>query len=114
MPTRLSSAFLTSAASICCAATLFADSGTGLAVPGTRPYHLPDFFFTFCAPGVPFGTLRALTNRAPGASFAQGRPSGPTQQSCSQYWMTVTLNRLLGIVTSLFGFGLRSGQGQPQ
>src|SRR5262245_34235533 len=100
MPTRPSSAFLTSAASICCAATLLAERGTGLALPGTRPYHLVDFFFTFRAPGVPLGTLRAFTNRAAGAPSAQGRPSGPTQQSRSQYWTTVTLNRLLGIAPS--------------
>src|SRR5262245_64080966 len=101
MSARLSSALRTNSASNCCAATLFADSGTAFGLPGTRPYHLPDFFFTFRAPGVPAGTLRDFTNRAPGAPFAQGRPWASIQQSYSQCWTTVTLNRLLAIVSSL-------------
>jgi hypothetical protein len=94
MPALPSSAFFTKSASICWAATLFGDSGTGLAVPGRRPYHLPDFFFTLRAPGVPAGTLRAFTNRAPGAPSAQTLPSKPTQTLCSQYWIMVILKRL--------------------
>src|SRR5262245_16505132 len=97
MPTRPSSAFLTSSARICWAATLFAESGSSFELPGTRPYHFVDFFLIFRAPGVPFATLRAFTNRALGAAVAQGRPSRPTQSSWSQYWITVTLNRLLAI-----------------
>src|SRR5262245_711230 len=114
MPARPSSAFFTGSASSCCAATLLADRGTALGLPGTRPYHLPDFFFTFLAPGVPLGTLRALTKRAPGASFSQGLPSGPTQQSRSQYWTTVTLNRPLAISSSLSLVGGLGRQVQPQ
>src|SRR4051794_26490131 len=109
MPARPNSAFLTKSASSCCAATLFVDRGTALLLPGGRPYHLPDFFLTFFAPGVPLGTLRAFTNRALGAPLSQGRPSGPIQQSCSQYWITVTLNTLL-MSSSLFLVQSRVGQ----
>src|SRR5438105_15876280 len=101
MPARPNSALLTSSASSCCAATLFADSGTGLGLPGTRPYHLLDFFFTFRAPGVPAFTLRDFTNRAPGASLVHGTPWRSIQQSYSQCCTTVTLNRFPAIVSSL-------------
>src|SRR5262245_17007623 len=74
----------------------------GLVLPGTRPYHLLDFFVTFFAPGVPAGTLRDFTKRAPGVYLSQGRPSASIQQSWSQYCTTVTLNKLLAIVSSLF------------
>src|SRR5690242_224374 len=114
MPTLPSSAFLTSSASICWAATLLADSGTGRGLPGTRPYHLLDFFFTFFAPGVPAFTLRDSTKRAPGASAAQGRPSGPIQHFLTQYWMTVILNTLLGMGPSFLLIAARPGQVQAQ
>src|SRR5262245_59026846 len=114
MPARLNSAFFTSSASSCCAATLFADNGTGFELPGTRPYHLLDFFVTFVAPGVPDGTVPDLTNRAPGVSLAQGRPFGSIQQSYSQCCTTVILNRLLGIADSCVRRSGRPGQGQPE
>src|SRR5262249_30980026 len=110
MPALASSAFLTNSASSCCAATLFADSGLGFELPGMRPYHLLDFFLTFFAPGVPAGTLRDFTNRAPRASSSQGRPSASIQQSCSQYCTTVILNRLLAIASSRFLVEGRAGQ----
>src|SRR5262245_17043159 len=114
MPARSSSALRTIAASICCAATLFAESGMGFVEPGSRPYHLPDFFFTFFAPGVPAFTFRDFTNRAPGAPSSQGRPSASIQQSRSQCCTTVTLNRLLAIFPSLLLVEGRPGQAQPQ
>src|SRR5438094_673987 len=83
-PALPNSAFLTRAASNCCAATLFVDSGRGFVLPGTRPYHLLDFFLIFFAPGVSALTLRDFTNRAPGVSLSQGWPSGPIQALCSQ------------------------------
>jgi hypothetical protein len=33
--------------------TLLAENGTGFALPGTRPYHLADFFLIHFALGVP-------------------------------------------------------------
>src|SRR5262249_11959437 len=86
----------------------------GLELPGMRAYHLVDFFLTFRAPGAPFLTFRAFTNRAPGMPLSHGLPSGASQVSYSQYWMTVTLNRLLAIAPSLFVVAGRAGQAQPQ
>src|SRR5262245_60937519 len=113
MPARPSSAFFSRAASNCCAATLFEDSGTGLGRPGTRPYHLPDLRLTFSAPGVPAFTLRDFTKRAPGASLAQGWPSASIQVSYSHHCVTVILNRV-AMVSSLFLVESRAGQVQPQ
>src|SRR5438874_1365159 len=112
MPTLASAVLCTISAIICCAATLLEDSGRSFRSPGTRPYHLPDLFFTFLAPGVPFGTLRDFTNLALGASRAQGRPSGSSQASYSQYWITLTLNTLVVIASSLFLVEGRAGQAQ--
>jgi hypothetical protein len=55
---------------------------------------LADLLVTFWAHGVPAGTLRFSTKRAPGAASLQGRLSVPTQQLCRQYWTTVTLKTL--------------------
>src|SRR5262249_15791741 len=43
-------------------------------------------------------------------SCVQGRPSGSSQQSWNQYCTTVTLNRLLAIVSSLVRVEDRTGQ----
>ena len=44
MPTPASSALLIFCARICSAAVLFVERGMGLVLPGSRPYHLLDFF----------------------------------------------------------------------
>src|SRR5438094_6046766 len=91
MPTFPSSAFVTRAASICCAATLLAESGIGFWVPGKRPYHFLDLRVTFLAPGVPGFTRRRFTSRAPRVSLVEGKPSASIQQLVSQCCTTVIL-----------------------